>query len=262
MPRVPRVEDLTLEGIEEDLVHAMLDAMERPDALVEQVVVGPKFIAVVAGGRMGMASLLGACMRPHEAGTMEGLIGQEACQVAENLKSLSPFAVCLGTAALNAANAPDPVCLPETDAPAEALIAELGRDRVVGLVGEFPFVSALKEQVGELHLFELGDVPGAVPRDAWDEALSGLDVLAVTGTAVLTRQMAYFLSRASRATAVVLGPTTPLSRALFRFGADHLCGSVFTEMNQVLEGVRSGISFRAMKKKGGIRSVRWDRENE
>ncbi len=59
MPRVPRVEDLTLEGIEEDLVHAMLDAMERPDALVEQVVVGPKFIAVVAGGRMGMASLLG-----------------------------------------------------------------------------------------------------------------------------------------------------------------------------------------------------------
>jgi hypothetical protein len=210
---------------------------------------------------MGIASLLGASMRPGDAGMMEGLVGQVVGLVAENLKSASPFAVCLGAAALNAANAPDPAGLAGADAPAEALIAELGHGRIVGLVGEFPFVSALKEQVGELHLFELGEVPGSVPRDRWEEVLSALDVLAVTGTAVLTRHMAYFLGRASRAVSVVLGPTTPMSRALFRFGADHLCGSVFTDPGQVLEGVQAGLSFRAMKKNGGIRSVRWDREN-
>ncbi len=259
-PRAPRVEDIPLSGVEEELVDRMLETMMRPDAVVEQVVAGPKFVAVVAGGRMGMASLLGARTAGHEEGIMESLIGSAAGQVAGYLKRPSPFAVCIGAAALNAANAPDPADLEGNDSPAEDLIAELGQGRAVGLVGEFPFVKALREKVGELHLFELADVPGAVPRDRWDEVLSRIDVLAVTGTAVLTRQMGYFLGSAEQAVSVVLGPTTPLSRALFQFGADHLCGSVFADPRLVLDGVRSGLSFRAMKKRGGIRSVRFDRE--
>jgi uncharacterized protein (DUF4213/DUF364 family) len=119
-------------------------------------------------------------------------------------------------------------------------------------VGEFPFTGTLRSQVGELHLFELRDVEGAVPRNRWDEILPQLDVLALTGTALLTRQMSYFLGMAARAVSIVLGPTTPLSRALFRFGADYLCGSIVIDPSPVLEGIRSGLSFRAIKKKGGI----------
>lgn len=260
-PRVPREDDIPLNGIEEDLVNALLGETERPDAVVEQVVAGPKFIAVMADGRMGMSSLLGARMARPDADMMKDAMGSAVGRVAECMKRSSPFSVCLGMAALNAANAPDPIGLAADDAPAEALIAELGRYRTVGLVGDFPFVHALREQVGELHLFELVDVPGAVPRDRWDEVLSRVDVLAVTGTTLLTRQMGYFLSHAGKAVTVVLGPSTPLSRALFRFGADHLCGSVIIDPSLVLKGVQAGLSFRAMKKKGGIRSVRWDRGN-
>jgi uncharacterized protein (DUF4213/DUF364 family) len=154
-------------------------------------------------------------------------------------------------------NAPDPSAPTEDDRPADALIAELGRNRIVGLVGEFPFTDSLREKVGTLHLFELRDIPGALPRDQWEKTLPDLDVLAVTGTALLTRQMGYFLSRANRAVSVVLGPTTPLSPALFKFGADYLCGSVVTDPRLVAEGIRSGLPFRAIKKRGGVRFVTW-----
>ena len=239
----------------------ILQSLIRPDAVVEQVVAGPKFIAVIAGGRMGLSSLLGARPAENESDLTEKVIGETAAQVAEYLMHPSPFAICLGLAALNAANTLDPATIIESDAPAEALIAELGRGATVGLVGQFPFVEALRQKVGALHLFELRNVLGAVPRDMWETVLSRLDVLAVTGTALLTRQMAYYLTHGRQATTVVLGPTTPISQALFQFGADYLCGSVVTDHQRVLEGIRAGLPFKAVKKNGGVRFVRWTREN-
>jgi len=261
-PLVLRKEIPPLIGIERELVDGLLGSMVRPDAVLEEVVVGPLFIAATAGGRMGMASLLGAQPADGELDLPERIVGMKAGRAAECMREPSPFAVCLGMAALNAASVPDMDPLPEEETSAEVLIAELGQGKTVGLVGEFPFTGALREKVGTLHLFELRDVAEAVPGDRWDEVLLGLDVLAVTATALLTRQMGYFLTHAEKAVSIVLGPTTPLSRALFRFRADYLCGSVITDPRSVLEGIRAGLSFRAIRKQRGVRFVRLARENE
>ncbi|MBN2159912.1 MAG: hypothetical protein JW807_10990 [Spirochaetes bacterium] len=257
----PREEDMRIDEIERNLVDDMLRSALRPEAVVEEVAVGPKFIGVIAGGRMGISSLLGARRAAGNQNIEKEATGQKASRIADYLLSPSPFDACLGMAALNAANAPDPAAITGDDAPADALIAELGRDRIVGIVGDFPFTDSLRKKVGTLHLFELREVPGAVPMERWEEALARCDVLAVTGTALLTRQMGFFLSRAERATTVVLGPTTPLSNALFRFGADYLCGSVFADPSRVMQGIRSGLSFRSIKKNGGVRFVTWRKDN-
>lgn len=253
------VSDRPLSGIEHELVDHMMSGILRPDAIIEDIVVGPKFIAVTAGGRMGLASLLGAGAKENEAHLAAELIGQCAAQAASYLTKTSPFSISLGLAALNAANTPEASGIIASDAPAEALIAQLGRDKTVGLVGEFPFIVTLREQVGALHLFELRDIPGAVPRDQWDKTLAGLDVLALTGTALLTRQMGYFLKQAARAVTVVLGPSTPLSQALFDFGADYLCTSVVIEPERVAQGIRASLPFHAIKRQGGIRFIQWSR---
>ena len=248
-----------LQAPESDLVAEMLSSIARPDAVVEDVIAGPKFVAVTVDGRMGLASLLGARPTSEEKRIMARAVGQMAADIAGYLRSPSPFSISFGLAALNADNAPDPEILSEAGASAEALITELGLDRRVGVVGQFPFVDRLRAKVSALHLFELRDVPGAVERDHWEAVLSEVEVLALTGTALLTRRMAWFLAQAKQAEIVVLGPTTPLSRALFRFGADYLCGSVATDPHRVAEGVRAGRSFRAIKKTGGIRFVRLSR---
>lgn len=260
--RASRRELPPLDGMERELVVGLLGSLVRPDAVVEEVVAGPLFVAVTAGGRTGMASLLGAQPAEGERDLTERIVGMKAGRAAECMLEPSPFAVCLGLAALNAVSSPSPETLPEDEASAENLIAELGQGKAVGLVGEFPFTVALRKKVGTLHLFELRDIPDAVPGDLWDEVLPGLEVLAVTATALLTRQMGYFLSHAENAVSIVLGPTTPLSQALFRFGADYLCGSVVTDPRPVLAGIRSGLSFRAIKKNGGIKFVKLTKDKK
>jgi hypothetical protein len=47
--------DLGLEGTEKDLVDAMIDAMDRPRPLSRRSQ-KPKFVAVMAGGRLGISS--------------------------------------------------------------------------------------------------------------------------------------------------------------------------------------------------------------
>jgi uncharacterized protein len=71
--------------------------------------------------------------------------------------------------AVKAGNAPYPKLVGPSNFPADDLIARLGKDKITGLVGEFPFVESLKDRVCAFHLFELRAIPGAVPRDQWEK---------------------------------------------------------------------------------------------
>ncbi len=253
------VPDRPLEGQEKILLRDIINTIRRPDAIVEDIIVGSKFLGIIAGGRMGLCALLGAMPKESEKNLDEKLVGKTVKEVASLIEASSPFSISLGLAALNAANTPDPKHIELSNFPADDLIASLGKDKITGLVGEFPFVDSLKERVGKLHLFELRDVPGGVPRDSWETVLAQLDVLAITGTALLTRSMKWFLSRGQQARIVVLGPTTPLSSALFDHGVDFLCGSVVSDMEKVGQGVRDGLPFRKIKQNGGIIFSQWEK---
>ena len=248
-----------LEGEEKGLVDTILSSIIRPDAVVEQIVSGDKFIAVTADGRMGIAALLGATPQKHEINLEHQMVGKSVKEVASLIRRPFPFSIALGFATLNAGNTPDLKHIEPTNFPADDLIAKLGKDKITGLVGEFPFVDSLRERVGTFHLFELKTVPGAVPRDQWERVLAELDVFALTGTALLTRSMAWFLSRAPQAKIVILGPTTPFCSALFSHGADYLCGSVVTDTKKVARGVRSGLPFKKIKRNGGIIFTQWEK---
>ncbi len=139
-------------------------------------------------------------------------------------------------------------------------MAEKGGDGEVVLVGEFPFVKWLEEQVKTLHLFELRKVAGAAPKEAWDEILGRCQVLGLTGTTLLTRAMATYLEKASQAYTIIIGPTTPISPVLFSYGADVMAGSKIVDSGPVFQGIRQGLSFREFKKLG-IQFVAWTKEN-
>lgn len=255
-----QIHDRPLKGREKELVDNILSSITRPDAIVEEVIAGSRFIAVKAGGRMGLSALLGAKPQVYENDLENQITGKKVREAAKLIRNPSPFAISLGLAALNAGNTPDPGIVDLSNFPADDLIARLGKDKITGLVGEFPFAESLKERVGAFHLFELKNVVNAVPRAQWEKVLKELDVFAVTGTALLTRSMAWFLSRAPQAKIIILGPTTPLSMALFRHGADYLCGSVVTDMEKVAHGVRAGLPFKNVKRNGGIVFTEWGKD--
>ncbi|MFH1153093.1 MAG: DUF4213 domain-containing proteins [Pseudomonadota bacterium] len=74
--------DRPLEGQEKKLVDSLLASMIRPDAVVEEIIAGPKFIAVAAGGRMGLSSLLGVKPRDHEKNLVHQQVGKNVKEVA------------------------------------------------------------------------------------------------------------------------------------------------------------------------------------
>ncbi|MCP4719305.1 MAG: DUF364 domain-containing protein [Desulfobacteraceae bacterium] len=256
---ITHVMDRPLKEAEKELVNKMILAINRPEIFVEKVVVGSKFLAVIAGNRMGLSSLLNAVPGKDEIKLVEKLVGKPIGEAVKLIRQPSPFLISLGVAALNAGNAPDPAGVESANFPADKLIARLGKDKITGLVGEFPFVKQLAPRVGTLHLFELKSVSHALPRDQWEIVLPKLDVLALTGTALLTRQMAWYLSRASQAKIVILGPTTPTSRVLFEHGANYLCGSVVTDMEKVAASIKADFCFRDIKKNGGILFTQWEK---
>lgn len=249
---IPPAMDRPLEGAEEKLVSQMIASIHRPDVLVEQVVVGSKFLAVIAGNRMGLSSLLDAVPKPEDMALIVTLVGKPIESAVTLIQEASPFLICLGAAALNAANALDPDRVEPSNFPAEQLIAKLGKEKITGLVGKFPFAKQLAQKVGTLHLFELKPLPNGLPRDQWETMLPKLDVLAITATTLLTRQMAWYLSRAPQAKIVILGPTTPNAKVLFEYGANYLCGSVVTDMERVAASIKAGLCFKDIKKNGGI----------
>jgi uncharacterized protein (DUF4213/DUF364 family) len=235
----------------------LIEAMNRPSAVIEEVAIGSRFIGIRAvddgTSCSGLASTLGAAPRDEEHRLAETLVGEPLIKAAERLKSSSPFSISIGAAALNAGIIP-----PENqpDIEASRIMAEKGKAGETVLVGDFPFTEQLRREVETLHLFELRDVPGRAAPSEWNAILGRCNVLGLTGTTLITRAMAAYLNGAPQAYTIIIGPTTPLSPVLFEHGADVLAGCEVVSPGPVFDGIREGMSFRQIKKLG-VRFVAW-----
>ncbi|MEO1087416.1 MAG: DUF364 domain-containing protein, partial [Acidobacteriota bacterium] len=71
------------------------------------------------------------------------------------------------------------------------------------------------------------------------------DVIAVTATSILNRTLEPILRhRSAAARVLLLGPSTPLTPALFDLGVDRLAGIVVRDLGRVAKDVAAGVSFR------------------
>jgi uncharacterized protein (DUF4213/DUF364 family) len=244
-------------GIERRLIDDLLQAMDRPSAIISDIAVGSNFIGIRADDNgsacTGLASALGAVPTANERRMVDEMIGTPLHAAAQWLKKPGPFSISIGAAALNAGFIP-PQNQPDIEA--SRIMAEKGKDDETVLVGEFPFTDWLRRQVKNLYLLELQKVAGRTPPDQWDDILGRCKVLGLTGTTLITRAMATYLKKAPQAHTIVIGPTTPLSPVLFSHGVDVLAGCQVLKPDAVFAGIREGMSFREIKKLG-IQFIAW-----
>ena len=227
-----------------------------PDGDVSQVVIGLHWTAVVTEvedtRRCGLAT---TSRIPHEhhsepdvpdAGQLESSNG---LVVAAYSQSDSPIMRSVGVAAINALLPPPIQDVVDTNA--EEVIASLGFERRVVLVGRFPFIPRLRTRVGELTVLELNPNPGELPETAAQDVIPAADVVAITGLTLINHSLENLLKLCSpQARIILLGPSTPLSPVLFDYGVDLLCGSVVTDIEPVLRAVSQGANFRQVHRAG------------
>ena len=238
---------------------------DLPDGEIRQVRIGVHWTAVVADidgeRRCGLASTVGG---PHEhehggpdvpqAGTLQSLAGRELAALAQSEKSMLRS---VGVAAINALLPRQPEQW--VDRNAGEIIAAHGEGKQVALIGHFPFIPRLREQVGALHILEQRPQPGDLPAQAAPDVLPKADVVALTSMTVVNHTLQDLLALCHPdALVILLGPSTPLSPILFSYGIDLLCGSVVTNIEAVLRTAGQGGVFGQVHR-AGVRLVAIER---
>jgi len=229
------------------LVEKLLEKMIHRKEKISRITLGDRAICLITEeGRGGTASNLFP-NSPEEVEIIRSFQGKTLGEAAELLHH--PLILCrsLGMAALGTGTP-----LPEVLKSRGALdyLLEKGKGKTVTIVGNFPFIPKLRQEAEILHLLELRNVPGAVPRKDWEKVLGETEVLGLTGTAILTRSLAYFLEKGASAFSVILGPSTPMMEILFDYGANVLAGSRVQHPEALEKGVIQGDCFRELQRKG------------
>jgi hypothetical protein len=150
---------------------------------------------------------------------------------------------------------------PLVDQNAEEVIAAYGNGKRVVLVGSFPFIPRLESRVGNLTVLEITPSPGELPKNLAKDVIPTADVVAITGMTLINHTLESLLDLcSSQALVILLGPSAPLSPVMFDYGVDLICGSVVTDLEQVIRAIRQGANFRQVHR-AGVRLVSMAREN-
>lgn len=229
---------------------------ELPAFEIIEAAIGLHWTAVVAetprGRRCGLASTQTSGHGHQggtnlaEAGRLESLPGP---QVAAWISSDAPLQRTLGMAAINAAL--PPAGGPFVEENAARLLARLGHERRVAMIGHFPFVEDVRPAVHTLWVLEKDPLPGDLPAERTAEILPQADVVAITGMTLVNHSLGELLSLCRPDSEVLLlGPTTPLSPRLAEFGIHWVGGSIVEQIEPVMHCVRQAGTFRQVHKSG------------
>lgn len=214
------------------------------DAPIRNVLVGVHW-TVVCSRFCGMAStIVGHSGHDHPVVRDVGYLHEmSARQLAEFARSDNPLEASLGVAAINSLLEVDESHAIEINA-REVLIQE-GQGKKVAIVGHFPFISTLRQAVGQLWVIEQQPRDGDYPTQSAPEWIPQADIVAITGSALINHTLDDLLDLCQpQSLVMVLGPSTPLSSTLFNHGVHILSGSKIVDEAAVLRTVGQGASFQ------------------
>ncbi len=226
-----------------ELIDELLNTL--PEGVLKEVRIGAFWTAVVAEvdgqQRCGLASTLRDDDDHHHGGEAAvrdagRLLNCNARELADLARSYHPMEAAIGMATINA-------LLPRqeeqwVDLNAGEVIARHGAGKCVALVGHFPFIPRVREQVEVLWVLEQRPAGEDLPAEAAYDVIPRADVVAITGTALLNHTFEGLMTLCRpEALVLVLGPSTPLSPLLFDHGVHILSGSVVEDIPTVLRAV-------------------------
>jgi uncharacterized protein (DUF4213/DUF364 family) len=104
---------------------------------------------------------------------------------------------------------------------------------------------------GTLWVLEKRPQGEDLPAEAAGEVVPQADIVAISGTTLMNRTFDDLIALCRPdALVLVLGPSTPLSPIMYRYGAQILSGSVVEDIDAVLRAVTQGANFRQVHRHG------------
>jgi len=125
------------------------------------------------------------------------------------------------------------------------LIEDRGERTVI--IGRFP---GLEKRLPKAAVIEREPGPGDYPEDAGPRLLPKAEYIAITGSTLGNGSLASLLPLLQNGFTVLIGPSTPLSPALFAVGIDALSGFVATDRDGLSRVVSEGGAVAALREYG------------
>ncbi len=227
-----------------DLLEKIIDTLPG-ESRIEEVYICAFDIAVKSLDWGLSSSFRASCCGSSWVRRAGELIGMDARELARYALSERLLEASLGMAALNSLTDVSGFTFQEINA--AHLILDHGRGKNVVVVGDFPFLNKLRPEVKNLWV---------VSRDPWEgqegikearDLLARADVAAITGSSFINHTAEELLSYCPQAYTVMLGPSTPFSQILFKYGVDAICGARVADPSLALKYICQGASFRQVR---------------
>ena len=175
------------------------------------------------------------------------VLKQDAQTVIRFLLSDDESAASVGLATLNALNQRQGLALGDVDG-ADWLSAQC-INRRIAFVGRFPFIDAeIRPFARHVWVFEQAPQGDELSAAQMATVLPQADVVAITSSSIINHSIdSIFAHLVPHSTIALLGPSTPLSAALFAKGVDALFGVWVADVEQVIASVSAGDGFQKMR---------------
>lgn len=111
-------------------------------------------------------------------------------------------------------------------------LLQSGADKNVAIIGGFPFIEKIKDQLGHQNLwvFELRPTKDYhISVDRYAEFLPRADIVILTATTLLNRTFHQLLPHIKNSYNIMTGPTAPLTQKLFDHSISVLAGMVVVD---------------------------------
>ncbi|QZA32259.1 DUF364 domain-containing protein [Hydrogenibacillus sp. N12] len=230
----------------EALYHALIDPMPR-DLPAERVLVSAFWTLVESPLGVGVAYTPTEGRSPDVTVTgAGGLRGRSLRELAMRVDSWQLLDVAVGMAAINAYwNTPAQAAalrsagaLRDVEENSFIRLAPALKDKMVAVVGHFPGLERLG--IGRLTVLERRPRPGDLPDSAQEAVLPEQDVVFVTAATLVNKTLPRILALSRKARVILVGPTAPLSPALFHFGVDLVAGALVTDGARLWQTIEEG----------------------
>ncbi len=225
------------------ILRELIESVRKYDAPVRNAFLFLRCAYVEAPGP-GIASVLHGTLtnRASLPGTGK-LHTMSALELTELAFSADVAEAAVGVAAINAITPVDESRCVELNA--HQFIRERGKGKTVGIIGHFPFVEALANETGKLHVFEKHPREGDHPESDIPRFLPECDVIGITGTTLINHTLDGILALCKPgAVKILLGPSTVMNPVLFDRGIDILAGTVLGDRDAAFRHLSQGGTFQ------------------
>lgn len=223
------------------------------DELIELI---PKDLVIkdfVAGLNWFLVESIGTgmSMTPKEGNSYlqiaGNVVGMKVYEAAKLIKSWSNYEAALGLAAINSVinttnnfEVLSGVSMKEQKNVNDfKYMKDKIRGKNVAVIGHFPDLEPLAE-ICKLSILERIPQDGDFPDPSCEYLLPEQDFVFITAVTLINKTLPRLLQLSKNAYVTILGPSTPMTKCLYKYGINMLAGTVVTDRDKVWSLIKEG----------------------